>query len=236
MFWAKGEFSRLETLCARSFVAQGYQLAIWTYGDMRNAPSGATVRDARDILPESRLFLNSKGSYAGFSDYFRYAVLNKLGGLYVDTDVVALYPPEALPAGPFLVTERVREQPDTVKINGNVLANPAPCSGNVVDLALAYTHRFPKSDITWSEIGPDLLTAIVSIYPRHGFGVMPPEFANGFDWWRCPAALLTPDMPLPEGAVFLHCYNEMWRRAGLDKDAAEFPARSIMHALAERYL
>lgn len=239
MFWAYGDLSRLETLCARSFVAQGWDLTIWTYGGVQNAPAGAAVRDARDVLPESRVFLNSRGSYAGFSDYFRYAVLNRFGGLYTDTDVIALRPPSAMPQGPFMVTERTQGQQGQagpLGINGNVLSNPQPHAGNVIDLALAYTHRFPKSDVIWSEIGPALLTAIVSIYPKHGFQIMPPEFANPVDWWRCPSALMSPGESLPESSAFLHLYNEMWRRAGIDKNDVEFPKGSIMHALASTYL
>ena len=93
LFWARGPLSQLERLCIGSFVRQGYATQLWTYGGLDNAPAGAVLRDARDVLPESALFLNRRGSYAGFSDLFRYTVLHRHGGLYSDTDVVAL--PEA---------------------------------------------------------------------------------------------------------------------------------------------
>ena len=50
MFWAYGPFSQMETLCATSFVKLGYQLIIWTYGDLPNAPKGAEVRHAGEIV------------------------------------------------------------------------------------------------------------------------------------------------------------------------------------------
>jgi hypothetical protein len=234
MFWAYGDLSKLETICCNSFVNNNYQLNLWTYGQMTNAPSGVCVRDAREILPESLIFLNSKGSYAGFSDFFRYAVLNKQGGLYSDTDVIALKPASELPQKAFLVTENCDDRVN-IKINGNIIYNPEPKTGNIVDLALAYTERFPKQDVTWSEIGPDLLTAIATIYPKHGFQIMQPSFANPINFWDCPASLLGAPVALPEDAMFLHCYNEMWRRANIDKNAA-YPENSLVQILANKYL
>lgn len=233
MFWAYGDLSQLEILCCQSFLKNAYQLNLWTYGTVSNAPIGVTVRDAREILPESLVFLNSKGSYAGFSDFFRYAVLNTQGGLYSDTDVIALKPADQLPLKPFLVTENCDDGVN-IKINGNIIFNPEPKIGNIVDLALAYTERFPKEDVTWSEIGPDLLTAIVTIYPRHGFQIMPPVFANPVNFWDCPSRLLEVAEKLPQEAMFLHCYNEMWRRAAIDKNF-DYPKHSMLEMLTNKY-
>lgn len=218
MFWAYGNFGRMETMCAKSFINNGYDLQVWTYGrETINIP-GANTRDAREILPESMVFLNRAGSYAGFSDLFRYSVLCACGGLYVDTDVVALKPASALPSTYFVATERRHE--GGLALNGNVICNPRFKHGNLIDLARVYAERFPKSDITWSEIGPSLLTAIVQSYPLHGFEIHPPEFANYIDFWNCPHALLNDEgISIPNSAHFLHLYNDMWRRAGIDKNA-----------------
>ncbi len=201
-----------------SFRSNGFELNVWTYGDNEISIEGVETRDAREIIPESLLFLNRAGSYAGFSDLFRYAVLCSKGGLYVDTDVVALKPATLLPQGPFLVTERNRE--NGLNINGNVIFNPVPKYGNLIDLARVYSERFPKNEITWSEIGPALLTAIVRSYPNHGFHIYPPEFANGANYWDCPTVFLSDETDfvcLPD-MFFLHMYNETWRRAGVNKN------------------
>ena len=221
MFWAKGAASELEYLCMKSFVDKGYQLLVWSYDDAINLPPGAALRDANAVISESKLFLNRQGSYAGFSDFFRYKVLNRFGGLYADTDVIAVRPADDLPRHQFLVTEHCRQKTFKSYINGNVIYNPSPSKGNVIDLALAYTRRFPKDDIEWSEIGPALLSAIVNIYPRHGFMIQPPSFANPIPWWDCPQKLLDDDSgSFKEPCFFFHCYNETWRRAGLDKNEA----------------
>jgi Glycosyltransferase sugar-binding region containing DXD motif len=245
MFWAYGNFSNVEKISAKSFLKNGYQLNIWTYGDISNAPSGAKIRDAREMLPESLYFEVASGSCSPFSDYFRYAVLNKIGGLWVDTDVFALKPAEFVPE-PFLVTECMQRgvkrsikeilgKKASSRIVGNVIFNPVPSPGNIIDLAFAYSERFPKEKVQWGELGPALLSAIEKVYPNHGFSIKPPEFANSIDFWMCPRSLLEPGVKLRPDAVFLHLYNETWRGAKIDKNAP-FPKHSLMSRFAEEYL
>jgi hypothetical protein len=248
MFWAYGNFSNIEKLCVNSFVKNGYELNIWTYDDISNVPAGAIVRDAREVIPESHFFVPlGGGTPAAFSDYFRYAVLNLMGGLYVDTDVVAVKRVDFLPREQFLVTERaevkgieavikrflLRRQ--YIDICNNVIFNPTPSHGNIIDLAFSYSQRFPREKITRAELGPPLLTAIERIYPDHGFSIKPPEFANSIDYWKCPAALLTPGFKLHTEAVFVHLYTETWRSAKVDKNVA-IPKPSLMSFLAGEYL
>jgi len=247
MFWANGSFSNVEKISVNSFLRHGYQLTIWTYGDVANAPSGVTINDAREILPEALFFSLPNGSCGPFSDLFRYAVLNKFGGLWVDTDVIALKPFDELPSQPFLVTQRVRRQgirklvketllrKTSFEVNNNVIFNPAPASGNLIDLAYVYAERFPKHKIGWGELGPALLSAIEKIYPDHGFKIMSPEFANPIDYWSCPSALLGPATKLRADSVFIHLYNQTWSDAGVDKNAP-FPTQSLMSVLAKQYL
>ncbi len=170
------------------------------------------------------------GSYASFSDLFRFALLSKVGGLWADTDVVALAKADDLEDEKFLVTERLTRG-GGVKVTNNVIYSPAPVRGDVIDLAFAYGARFDHQKINWSEIGPDLLTAIVSIFPEHGYHLKRPDFANQIDYWDCPTRLLTPGVKLKK-AAFLHLYNEMWRRAGVSKEQ-NYPEGSVMDALTK---
>jgi Glycosyltransferase sugar-binding region containing DXD motif len=227
MFWAYGTLSSLESICIQSFVLRGYALNLWSYGITGSIPFGVTLRDAREILPESSLFLNRKGSYAGFSDLFRYAVLSKLGGLWADTDVAAIARANELPREAFLVSERVHNY---IQINGNVIYNPCPSKGNLIDLAYAHSLAYPRSRIEWSEIGPDLLTALASIIPDHEYRIMPPAFANPIDSHECPQRLLDPSFAFNREPAFVHLYNERWRMTGTDKNQP-YPAGCIMDFL-----
>lgn len=232
MFWAYGDFTRLERICASSFIKSDFNLTIWTYGNGAFV-SGANVRDARDIIPEESLFLNKKGSYASFADLFRYTLLSRVGGLYADTDVVCLKNASALPPHQFIVTERT--QNGELIVNNNVLYNPSPRDGNLIDLAKQYAIKFPKDNIEWAELGPILLTSLVNSNAMHGFNIYSPEFANNFDHWRCPFILLDSNFDkIPEGAFFIHLYNETWRANNINKDVV-YQSSSLYEQLAIKF-
>ncbi len=234
LFWAYGDLSTLERMACRSFASQGYRTVLWTYGDIGNTPATVEVRNARDILPESRVFKYRNGSYAGFSNLFRYAVLSRFGGLYADMDVVCLTPASELGATPFLVSERTPRGPG-ISVTNSVIFDPSPTRGDIIDLAFAFSERFPVEKQRWGDCGPRLLNSLAATYPRIAFKIQAPDFANPVPYWECPRHLLEPGARLPDESRFLHCYNEMWRRAGADKDAA-FPSGSIMAELADRFL
>jgi hypothetical protein len=241
MFWHGDPPRRLERLAMRSFLAQGYALTVWTYTPQPSLPPGATLADAAEILPQSALFTNRRGSIASFTDWFRYLVLSRHGGLWTDSDVIALRPASALPAHKFLVTQwewfhrRLRPRGWKITLNNNVIFNPTPTKGDLVDLALALAERFPKDAIDWGELGPDLLTALSRLHPAHGYAIMPPGFANPIGYGQSPTTLLRPNPPrLKPETAFLHAYGEMWRRAGISPDAP-FPPGSLLATLAKNF-
>lgn len=232
MFWAYGEFSRLERICANSFIKNGYDLNIWTYGNSKFI-DGATVRDASAIISEDHVFLNKRGSYASFSDIFRYQILHIFGGLYVDTDVIALKSHIYFPEHSFLVTERTPQ--NSLIVNNNIIYNPKPKMGNIIDLARVYANRFPKNEINWSELGPKLITSLVSLNENHGFKIYKPNFGNTIDYWRCPEDLIeSQKTPIPNESLFLHLYNEMWNRKSIDKNSKHHN-NSVFEKLAQIY-
>ena len=98
--WIRGELSSLEQLTIYSFIDFGYEFILWTYDDFNNYKDikGLIVKDAREIISEEQVFSykltnqfgHGKGSYAGFSDVFRYRLLYLHGGWWVDMDVTCL--------------------------------------------------------------------------------------------------------------------------------------------------
>lgn len=225
MFWAYGDLSKLERLGVASFVVQGYKVKLWTYGKLTNAPKGVVLADANEILPEGRVFKNQTGSYASFSDLFRYKLLNERGGVYVDADIIALSGSYRFEQ-PLLVTER-QDDSNNVVITNCIISNPFPARGNIIDLAYAVADRFPPAQITWGEIGPQLMTTLLLLQVNHGYEIKGPDFVNPFKFWNCPGALLSADSKLPEETQFLHCYSSWWDRTGTDKNMS-YPAGSLM--------
>ncbi|MCO5229619.1 MAG: capsular polysaccharide synthesis protein [Chitinophagales bacterium] len=98
--WIKGRLSSLENLTILSFLEQKYEFTLWTYDnfELYSDIKGLIVKDARTIIPEDEVFCYSntnqfghgKGSFAGFSDIFRYKLLYLFGGWWVDMDVTCL--------------------------------------------------------------------------------------------------------------------------------------------------
>ncbi|GAA4420864.1 capsular polysaccharide synthesis protein [Bremerella cremea] len=91
--WIGGELSRLEHLCLSSFVYHHPgQVDLYCYDEVGNVPGGVRICDANDIVPASSVFSYFKGSYAGFADLFRWELLLKQGGYWIDTDMLCIRP------------------------------------------------------------------------------------------------------------------------------------------------
>lgn len=98
--WIGEKLGDPELLTLHSFAEKGHSIQLWAYNKMNNVPEFTIVKDANEIIPESKVFKydkNSKidwgkGSYAGFSDVFRYKLLYEHGGWWVDMDVTCLKP------------------------------------------------------------------------------------------------------------------------------------------------
>ncbi|MCZ2393617.1 MAG: hypothetical protein LC105_07175 [Chitinophagales bacterium] len=98
--WINGSLSALEQLTIYSFLKKGYEFTLWTYDDFGVYADieGLLVKNAREIIPEEQVFQynqinqfgHGKGSFAGFSDVFRYRLLYLYGGWWVDMDVTCL--------------------------------------------------------------------------------------------------------------------------------------------------
>jgi hypothetical protein len=89
--WIGSSLSPLEQLSLSSFIANGHRVELFVYDDVANIPDGTIIRDANEILSENKIFeYRSAKSYAGFANWFRYEMLYREGGVWVDTDVVCL--------------------------------------------------------------------------------------------------------------------------------------------------
>lgn len=97
--WIGEKLENLELLTLKSFVAQGHEFHLYTYSEIKTPiPKGVLLKDANSIITKDKIFTykskneygHGKGSYAGFSDIFRYKLLYEKGGWWVDMDVTCL--------------------------------------------------------------------------------------------------------------------------------------------------
>lgn len=90
--WIGKPLSNLEKLCIQSFLDYGHEFHLYTYAKLDGVPKGAVIKDANEILPSKFIYGEKTGRIASFSDWFRYALLAKRGGFWVDTDVICIKP------------------------------------------------------------------------------------------------------------------------------------------------
>ena len=86
--WIGKQLSKLELLTLHSFIAHGHSFKLWLYDELENdLPESIEIGDASVIIPREKVFSyrnqnsfgHGKGSYAGFSDIFRYKLLHEHG-------------------------------------------------------------------------------------------------------------------------------------------------------------
>ena len=240
MLWIGERLSTLERLSIASFLANGHPVHLYTYGPVAGVPDGAEVRDASEVMARERVFANpsgfGQGSFAGFSNLFRYKLLLDRGGIWCDCDVVCLRPFDFVSQGPVLIaSERVPPEvsSDPRSVQLNCCFAMAPAGHAAMRECLEAGLSADKTTFRWGELGPKLVSRV---FVARGLQscVMLPDVICPVDWWRIEEVVMRPFTP-PPLCHALHLYNEMWRHKGLSKDGTYAPD-SAYEALKRRYL
>lgn len=219
-----GEYLPLwEQISLMSFVKNKQKIELFTYGNVNFIPEGVTVRNGEDILPKDEVFVNTMegpGSYSGFADRFRYAMLLKEGGCYVDTDVIMLKPVD-LPDFAF-------SREDDLYINNAVLKIPL---GHTVLQEMLDHCRHIGERFKWGETGPMLLTKTLiannladKALPKNFAYAIPPGNARDF---INPNLSEIIEAQLSESS-FVHWWHEVFRRNNVNVNVMP-PEGSWLH-------
>src|SRR5687768_15421093 len=85
-FWQSGVPSLYQRLALKSFADRGHRVEVFSYDPSLDLPRFVVVRDAADVLPPERVlrFLPAHGRFVVNIDLFRYALLAKFGGWWID--------------------------------------------------------------------------------------------------------------------------------------------------------
>jgi hypothetical protein len=208
MFWHGDILSPLELACMRSFIAKGHSLCVYTY-EKATLPDRVLNEDARKIVPFDRFFL-FESSPAAFTNIFRYQFLLKNGGWWADTDVLCLK--SDLTDGEYYWAE---QEPGI--INGAVLKFPA---GDALCQRLLELSRDRAKSLThWGQLGPDLLTEVLSgqTPPRHSAAT---EDVYPLHWLEVHFLWFPEYRDIVEERIhkstFLHLWHSMFSRMGIN--------------------
>lgn len=234
--WVGPRLSDLERLSLTSFVQNGHDVLLYVYEEPVGVPDGVTCLDARDILPEDRIFVHgpeggfAEGSPIAFSDYFRFKLLHERGGWWFDVDVVCLRPIDL--DEPYCFAW---EQEGIV--GSSILRAPQDSPFTRELYERAHDRIAEGTGITFAEIGPHLVTRVVTEqklerYVRPANTFFPVHWQHALDMFR-------PDdvgawWTRFEGPYAVHFWNETLRWSAIDKDAA-YPPTSPFERLKRRY-
>lgn len=228
--WIGDKLSVMERLSINSFLVNGHPFHLYVYSDVKQVPSGTVVLDGRDILPESSIFqYRDHGSYAGFANFFRYELLLRRGGWWVDLDTVCLQT-FCFENDYVIGTEPIADGSEHP--TSGVLK--APADSEFTRFLSRGCQSRDRNTLRWGETGPKLVAEAVERFSLHRF--LQPQ--NVF----CPLGYYHWDKILDADYSFsfdnrpsIHLWNEMWRRNGQDKNATYHPA-CIYERLKNKYL
>jgi len=228
--WVGKRLSNIETLCLKSWLAQGHDVSLYQYNDIANVPAGVACCDANKILPESRIFRYTPqpghpgGGLGGFANLFRYHLLAEQGGWWLDTDVVLLRPLTWLDK-----REYVFAWQNDDSINNAVIKVP-PKS----ELCTAILDAIPEdvTTIIHGETGPALFTTKIKTFGMIRLA-LPPRTFYPIHWrkWR---TIFEAHGRVPRKSYGIHLWHDMLRRAGHNKNA-QYARSSIYEKLRRRF-
>jgi len=227
--WIGKTLSCIELLCLKSFIAHGHEFHLWVYENIETPlPEGVIVENARNIIPEENVFCyknsnqygHGKGSYAGFSDIFRYKLLYEHGGWWVDMDVVCLKHFD-------FETPYVFRTHDAFKVVGNIMK----CEEKSEVMRLCYEKAMKKVDANnrdWN-LPIRILNETIDELQFKRYIV---NISNADSWLFIIKSLLF-NFTIPEKWYALHLINEEWRRNHINKKAIS--GNSCIGKLLEGY-
>lgn len=204
-------------------------MEVFSYGEELDVPDWISVRKADEILPRERVLrpLGEDGRFAIHANLFRYALLNRLGGWWIDPDAF-LWKPDLPQAEVFV------GGPDAFGLVPTAAlkfprGHPLPAE------ALRQAELLGETLEDWDRSGAALLTALVE---AHGLEFRSRGPLGPLSWFDVPA-LFDPARANElnrkcNDFYFLHLHDDAWRRAGVPHDLAP-PEGSLLDALFARH-
>lgn len=225
MFWHGSALPPYARCCIQTFIDRGHAVRLFSYNQI-DVPRGVINVDAGAVI-EAR-DLECYQSIEAFSDRFRYELLFKQGGWWVDVDVVCLT--DRLTDSSHAWAE---EEPGV--INSAILKFPAgdPAVGRLAKRARELVGHSDR----WGATGPQLASEILGpCEPVHRAGSTA-EFYP-VHWLEAPRLLL-PEQASEishqiKSALFLHLWINVFKDVGVDLNK-ESPRGSFMYELLKAH-
>ena len=231
MYW-EGKISKMEILSIKSFIFNGHTVHLYTYdSQIKPFDNNMKVLDASDIIERQKRSMVTEKTSTVFSDLFRYNLLYKTGGWWVDLDTVLIRP--IITESPIVASLHFNANPRVEDLNNSPLKIPRghalaeSCVRNAESRDLKkISHGQLSGGLLQQEISRLKLDQFIvssEIYSPIGWGevhrVVSPSF--GFD-------------RITQKTVAVHLFANMWAFKKIDKNGV-FPKNSLYEWLKEKY-
>lgn len=227
--WVGSELSIMEEMCIWSYLAHGHEFHLYVYDKVKNIPEGTVVKDANCIIPQNEIFVDEFGGYVNLSNRFRYTMLYKYGGWWVDMDTFCLKPFDF--EDDFVFSSETSEPYNRFLVNTTFIKS-LPGAKFLKD-CLNYLDYRGNENIHWGELGVNLISRMIF---RNGLGkyVKQPEVFCPLSGYQLDLLINDTDYILSDSSYAIHWWNELWKRRGLNKNS-EFGSNSIYEVLKKKY-
>ena len=235
--WMGSPLSMMERLSIASFLLNGHGVDLYVYGDMReyaidlnDMPDDVALHNANSIIPEEKVF-KIRGGYSSFSDFFRWKVILDKGGWWADTDTVCLRPFDF--SSDYVFVGGLGKPGSGDCVSSGMFKAPKDSPVIQYGWDKCMTMDIPKME--WGQAGPPLFTEAVHKFNLTQHIISGTLFFPVY-YTEAPRAFIDTYVPrIAPDCYSIHLFNEMWRLAGVDKNAT-YPSTSLYEQLKKRFL
>lgn len=229
--WIGEKLENLELLTLKSFVAQGHEFHLYIYSEIKTPiPKGVLLKDANSIITKDKIFTykskneygHGKGSYAGFSDIFRYKLLYEKGGWWVDMDVTCLQYFD-------IKTPYFFRKHEQFLVVNNVIKCP-PKSAFMEQCYKQTIAKISPDNRTWM-LPSAILSDSVTMFNLEKY--INGDTTNLDIWKQVQVYLFAKNGTVDKRFIALHWMNERWRSERMNK--GEAVANTYYAILLEQY-
>ena len=145
-FWVSGDLWDVHKLCIKSVQNFGHNLIIYSFDN--NITKDCEVRDAREIMDESEIYYyknmmggNPNFKFGGIAEKLKAKMLDVLGGVHIDLDVVFLKE--------FDYSQEYVFRPHNLGAVGNVIKAPKGCE--LSQLYYNWASKIDENNQDWEK-------------------------------------------------------------------------------------
>lgn len=246
--WIGDTLSILEVTCINSFLKNNYDYHLYVYNDVKNVPTGVIFKDANEILDRTEIYSYKNTSYSAISNRFRFELLYKKGGMWVDTDVVCIkeYKIDE-EKDKYIIFSESNKKYNEQKIGACILRFPKndKILEDAIQICIDKKQDILDGTLVWG-LGPSAVKYIVEKHDMKEY-VKPWKFGNSCSCHHVmsiidpnfkttdPRGYATNINELSDDTYFIHLWHEFWRKNNIDKNK-KYSDDSLYEQIKQKYL